>query len=68
MIKEILVGVGRCSKMQVKITNKTTDEVYNKFLNDIKSEYKNVFIVYPEGDRKIIKGCDEIDINEVEVE
>lgn len=67
MIKEILVGVGKCSKMQVKITNKTSDESYNKFLSDIKSEYRNVFIVYPEGDRKIIKGCENLDINEMEV-
>lgn len=68
MVKEILIGVGKCSKMQVKILDSTSDERREKFLNDIKAEYKNVFIAYPEGNRKIIKGCDEIDINEVEVE
>lgn len=67
MIKEILVGVGKCSKMQVKIPDSTSDEHREKLLNDIKSEYRNVFIVYPEGDRKIIKGCENLDINEVEV-
>lgn len=68
MIKEILVGVGKCNKMQVKITNKTTDEVYNKFLNDMKADYKNVFKVDTEDNRKVIKGCEELDINEVEVD
>lgn len=67
MIKEILVGVGKCSKMQVKILDSTSDERREKLFNDIKSEYKNIFIVYPEGNRKIIKGCDNLDINEVEV-
>lgn len=67
MFKEILVGVGKCSKMQVKILDSTSDERREKLLNDIKSEYKNVFVVYPEGNRKVVKGCDEININEVEV-
>lgn len=67
MIKEILVGVGKCSKVQVKILDSTSDERREKLLNDIKSEYKNVFIVYPEGGREIIKGCDDLDINELEV-
>ena len=66
MVKEVLVGVGKCSKMQVKILDSTSDERREKLFNDIKSEYRNVFIVYSEGDRKIIKGCENLDINEVE--
>lgn len=68
MVKEVLVGVGKCSKMQVKILDSTSDERREKLFNDIKSEYRNVFIVYSEGYRKIIKGCENLDINEVEVE
>lgn len=67
MIKEILVGVGKCSKMQVKILSNTSDERREKFLNDMKADYKNVFKVDTEGNRVVIKGCEEIDINKVEV-
>lgn len=62
MVKEILVGVGKCSKMQVKILSSTSDERREKFLNDMKADK-----VDAEGNRAIIKGCEEIDINEVEV-
>lgn len=68
MIKEIIVGVGKCSKMQVKILSSTSNEVRDKFLNDMKADYKNVFKVDTEGNRTIIKGCEELDINEVEVD
>lgn len=67
MIKEIIVGVGKCSKMQVKIFSSTSDERREKFLNDMKADYKNVFKVDTEGNRKVINGCEELDINEVEV-
>lgn len=68
MIKEIIVGVGKCSKMQVKILSSTSDERREKFLNDMKADYKNVFKVDTDGNRKVIKGCEELDINEVEVD
>lgn len=68
MIKEILVGVGKCSKMQVRILSSTSDERREKLLNDMKADYKNVFKVDTEGNRKVIKDCEEIDINEVKVE
>ena len=68
MIKEIIVGVGKCSKMQVKILSSTSNEVRDKFSNDMKADYKNVFKVDTEGNRKVIKGCEELDINEVEVD
>lgn len=68
MIKEIVVGVGKCSKMQVKILPSTSNEVREKFLNDMKADYKNVFKVNTEGARTIVKGCEELDINEVEVD
>lgn len=68
MIKEIIVGVGKCSKMQVKILSSTSNEVREKFSNDMKADYKNVFKVDTEGNRKVIKGCEELDINEVEVD
>lgn len=67
MIKEILVGIGKCSKMQVKILSSTSDERREKFLGDIKADYRNVFKIDTEGNRSVIKGCEEIDINEVEV-
>lgn len=67
MIKEIIVGVGKCSKMQVKILSGTSDERREKFLNDMKADYKNVFKVDTEDNRTVVKGCEEIDINEVEV-
>nr|DAF89822.1 MAG TPA: hypothetical protein [Siphoviridae sp. cteLh2] len=53
--------------MQVKILSSTSNEVREKFLNDMKADYKNVFKVDTEGNRTVIKGCEEIDINEVEV-
>lgn len=68
MIKEIIVGVGKCSKIQVKILSSTSDERKEKLLNDMKADYKNVFKVDTEGNRKIVKGCEELDINEVEVD
>lgn len=68
MIKEIIVGVGKCGKMQVKILSSTSDERREKFLNDMKADYKNVFKVDTEGYKTVVKGCEEIDINEVEVD
>lgn len=68
MIKEILVGVGKCSKMQVKILSSASDERREKILNDMKADYKNVFKIDTEDNRTVIKGCEEIDINKVEVD
>lgn len=68
MIKEIIVGVGKCSKMQVKTLSNTSDERREKFLNDMKADYKNVFKIDTDGNRTVITGCEEIDVNKVEVD
>lgn len=68
MIKEVIVGLKKCNKIQIKILYDTSDDKREKILNDIKSEYKNVFIVRSEGDREVIKGCENVDINNIDVD
>lgn len=68
MTKEILCGIGKCNKSFYKIKDSTSEESYNKILSALSNEYKNVFIVQKNGEREIIKGCEDLDINKIKID